>query len=868
MIEEENFNEDLESENQSDDSLIPISGMYKDWFIDYASYVILERAVPSVEDGLKPVQRRILHSMKDLDDGRFNKVANIVGHTMQYHPHGDASISDAIVQIGQKDLLIETQGNWGNILTGDSAAASRYIEARLSQFALEVVYSPKITEWQLSYDGRRKEPVNLPLKFPLLLAQGAEGIAVGLSTKVLPHNFIELIDSSIKYLRGRRFDIFPDFPTGGVVDVTQYNDGKRGGRIKVRAKIDQLNKNTLVISQIPFTTTSSSLIESILKANDKGKIKVKKIEDNTSSEVEILIHLPSGVSPDKTIDALFAFTNCEVSISPLSCIIENHKPIFIGVSEVLKKSTDLTKQLLGKELKVKKDELNQMWHNSTLEKIFIEKRIYRNIEDKESWEDVLNAINKGLEPFVNLLKKDINEDDIIRLTEIKIKRISKYDIDKADKKINQIEEDLKSVQFNLDNLNDYAIKYFKDLKVKYSKGRERKTEIRIFDDVDVKKVVVRNSKLYINRSEGFIGTTLRKEEFVEECSDIDDVIVFTEEGNMHVTKIERKKFVAKNIIHAAVFRKKDSRTVYNMIYKDGKTGTSYMKRFNVTGVTRDKTYNLTSSSPKTKVLYFSSNPNGEAEVVTIQLRQSGSIKKLKWDLDFGDLTIKGRSVKGNIVTKHSVNKVLFKEKGLSTLKPRKIWFDETVSRINVENRGDLLGEFKPDDDLLIVSSSGILKILPPDLSMHFPDDMIILEKADRSRPISVVYFNTKKNIYFIKRFVLGVLKGEQKYVDISRNIQVELVSTDWKPVIELVVKNGKELTRDKVNVFDFISVKGIKAIGNQLSKKQLKEINLLDPIPYEPEIKELNEIEVVDEQDDDSDDDSNENGQSQIKLEF
>jgi len=868
MIEEENFNEDLETENQSDDSLIPISGMYKDWFIDYASYVILERAVPSVEDGLKPVQRRILHSMKDLDDGRFNKVANIVGHTMQYHPHGDASISDAIVQIGQKDLLIETQGNWGNILTGDSAAASRYIEARLSQFALEVAYSSKITEWQLSYDGRRKEPVNLPLKFPLLLAQGAEGIAVGLSTKVLPHNFIELIDSSIKYLRGRRFDIFPDFPTGGVVDVTQYNDGKRGGRIKVRAKIDQFNKNTLVISQIPYTTTSSSLIESILKANDKGKIKVKKIEDNTSSEVEILIHLPSGVSPDKTIDALFAFTNCEVSISPLSCIIENHKPIFIGVSEVLKKSTDLTKELLGKELEVKKDELNQMWHNSTLEKIFIENRIYRNIEDKESWEDVLNAINKGLEPFINVLKKDINEDDIIRLTEIKIKRISKYDIDKADKKINQIEEDLKSVQFNLDNLNDYAIKYFKDLKVKYSKGRERKTEIRIFDDVDVKKVVVRNSKLYINRSEGFIGTTLRKEEFVEECSDIDDIIVFTEEGNMHVTKIERKKFVAKNIIHAAVFRKKDSRTVYNMIYKDGKTGTSYMKRFNVTGVTRDKPYNLTSNSPKTKVLYFSSNPNGEAEVVTIQLRQSGSIKKLKWDLDFGDLTIKGRSVKGNIVTKHSLNKVIFKEKGLSTLKPRKIWFDETVSRINVDNRGDLLGEFKPDDDLLIVSSSGILKILPPDLSMHFPDDMIILEKADRSRPISVVYFNTRKNIYFIKRFVLGVLKGEQKYVDVSRNIQVELVSTDWKPVIELVVKNGKELTKEKVNIFDFISVKGIKAIGNQLSKKQLKEINLLDPIPYEPEIKELNEIEVVDEQDDDRDNDSNENGQSQIKLEF
>jgi len=864
MIEKVDFNEDLESENHSDDSLIPISGMYKDWFIDYASYVILERAVPSVEDGLKPVQRRILHSMKDLDDGRFNKVANIVGHTMQYHPHGDASISDAIVQIGQKELLIDTQGNWGNILTGDSAAASRYIEARLSQFALEVVYSPKITEWQLSYDGRRKEPVNLPLKFPLLLAQGAEGIAVGLSTKVLPHNFIELIDSSIKYLKGRRFDVFPDFPTGGVVDVTQYNDGKRGGRIKVRAKIDQLNKNTLVISQIPYTTTSTSLIESILKANDKGKIKVKKIEDNTSSEVEILIHLPSGVSPDKTIDALFAFTNCEVSISPLSCIIDNHKPIFIGVTEILKRSTDLTKELLGKELQVKFDELNQMWHNSTLEKIFIEKRIYRSIEDKESWEAVLDAINEGLEPFIGVLKKEINEDDIIRLTEIKIKRISKYDIYKADKKINQIEEDIKIIQFNIDNLNDYSIKYFKDLKAKYSAGRERKTEIRIFDDVDVKKVVVRNSKLYINRLEGFIGTALRKEEFVEECSDIDDVIVFTDEGNMLVTKIERKKFVAKNIIHAAVFRKKDSRTVYNMIYKDGKTGTSYMKRFNVKGVTRDKPYNLTSSSPKTKVLYFSSNPNGEGEVVSVQLRQSGSVKKLKWDLDFGDLTIKGRSVKGNIVTKYSINKVLFKEKGLSTLKPRKIWFDETVSRINVENRGDLLGEFKPDDDLLIVRSSGILKILPPDLSMHFPDDMIILEKADRSRPVSVVYFNTKKNMYFIKRFVLGVLKGEQKYIDVSRNIQVELVSTDWKPVIELVVKNGKELTRDQINIFDFISVKGIKAIGNQLSKKQLKEINLLDPIPYEPEIKELNEIEVFDE----PYDDPAENEQSQIKLDF
>ena len=660
---EDNFNDMSEMNNEE---LIPISGMYKDWFIDYASYVILERAVPSVEDGLKPVQRRILHSMKDLDDGRFNKVANIVGHTMQYHPHGDASISDAMVQIGQKDLLIDTQGNWGNILTGDSAAASRYIEARLSQFALEVVFSPKITEWQLSYDGRRKEPVNLPVKFPLLLAQGAEGIAVGLSTKILPHNFIELIDSAVTYLRGRKFEIFPDFVTGGEIDISNYNDGKRGGRVKARAKINQLNKNTLVISQIPFTTTSTSLIESIIKANERGKIKIKKIEDNTSDNVEILIHLPNGVSPDKTIDALFAFTNCEVSISPLGCVVENHKPVFIGVSEILKKSVDLTRDLLRKELEVKQSELEQLWHNSTLEKIFIENRIYRLIEEKETWEEVLEAINNGLKPFTNLLKREITQDDIVRLTEIKIKRISKYDIDKADKRIKQIENDLELILDNLNNLTSFTIDYFKNLKKKYATGKERKTEIKIFDDVDVKKVVVRNVILYINRNEGFIGTSLRKDEYVEECSDIDDIIVFTESGNLIVTKVEWKKLVEKNIIHAAVFRKKDSRTVYNMIYKDGKTGTSYIKRFSVTGVTRDKVYNLASEHNKTKVLYFSSNPNGEAELVTIILRQTGLIKKLKWDLDFGDLAIKGRSVKGNIVTKYPVNKILFKEKGLST----------------------------------------------------------------------------------------------------------------------------------------------------------------------------------------------------------
>ena len=861
----DNFSENFENEEES---LIPISGMYKDWFIDYASYVILERAVPAIEDGFKPVQRRILHSMKDLDDGRFNKVANIVGHTMQYHPHGDASISDAIVQIGQKDLLIETQGNWGNILTGDSAAASRYIEARLSKFALEVVYSPKVTTWQSSYDGRRKEPINLPVKFPLLLAQGAEGIAVGLSTKILPHNFVELIDASIKCLRGRKFDLYPDFPTQGVVDVTNYNDGMRGGKIKVRAKISQINKNTLVISQIPYTTTSSSLIESILKANDKGKIKIKKIEDNTSADVEILIHLPNGVSPDKTIDGLFAFTNCEVSISPLSCIIEDNKPVFIGVSEILKKSTEKTKNLLKKELDVRLAELNLLWHYSTLEKIFIENRIYRLIEDEETWDGVLEAINKGLKPFINLLKKEVSEDDILKLTEIKIKRISKFDLEKADKKIKQIEEDIDKVKFNLENLNDFAIQYFKNLKSTYSTGRQRKTEIRIFDDVDVKKVVVKNSKLYVNREDGFIGTSLRREEYVEDCSDIDDIIVFTSNGDMIVTKVDSKKFVAKNILYVSVFKKRDSRTIYNMIYKEGKSGVSYIKRFNVTGVTRDKTYNLTSQNPKTKILHFSANPNGEAEIVTIQLRQSGSIKKLKWDLDFADLAIKGRSVKGNIVSKYSVNKVIFKEKGLSTLKPRKIWFDDTVQRLNVDDRGDLLGEFKPDDDLLIVQHSGKLKIVPPDLNMHFPEDMIILEKADRSKPISVVYFNKKKKKYYVKRFLLGVLKGTQNFIDDSKNSTVEIVSYDWKPVIEVITKSKKEIERNNINLFEFISVKGIKALGNQLVSKEVKEINLLDPIPYEPEIKELNQIEVIDEQIDNDDNISNEGESSQIELDF
>ena len=855
----------IEEEFEKDDFLVPISGMYKEWFIDYASYVILERAVPAIEDGLKPVQRRILHSMKDLDDGRFNKVANVVGHTMQYHPHGDASISDAIVQIGQKNLLIDTQGNWGNILTGDSAAASRYIEARLSQFALDVIYSPKITNWQLSYDGRRKEPVNFPVKFPLLLAQGAEGIAVGLSTKILPHNFIELIDASIKCLKGRKFQLYPDFPTEGVVDITNYNDGKRGGRIKVRAKINQLNKNTLVITQIPYTTTSSSLIDSILKANDKGKIKVKKIEDNTASNVEILIHLPSGVSPDKTIDGLFAFTNCEVSISPLGCIIENNKPLFTGVSDMLIKSTFNTKELLKKELENKLRELNLLWHSSTLEKIFIEKRIYRLIEDKDTWELVLDAIKDGLEPYLKLLKQVVSEDDIIKLTEIKIKRISKFDIDKADKKIDQIEDEIKKTNHNLENLNDFAIKYFKDLKLKYGKNRIRKTEIKIFDDVDVKKVVVRNARLYVHRLEGFIGTSLRKEEYVEECSDIDDFIVFTKRGNMIVSRVENKKFIEKGIEHVAVFKKRDSRTIYNMIYKDGKTGITYIKRFNVTGVTRDKVYNLTSEHPKTSILHLTSNPNGEAEIVTIVLRQSGSIKKLKWDLDFADLSIKGRSVKGNIVSKHTVQKVLFKEQGLSTLKPRKIWFDETVQRINVDDRGELLGEFKADDDLIIFQQSGAFKIVKPDLNMHFPEDMIIMEKLDRVKPFTIIYNNLKKKKYYIKRFIIGVTKGTQNYIEKSKDIITEIVLTDWKPMIEIVYKN-KSIESKKIDISSYIAVKGLKAKGNQLDQKEIKLINKLNPIPYQPPVNDLNNIEVVDEKIDSNED--NDGSNNQTKLDF
>ncbi|MDA9631831.1 DNA gyrase/topoisomerase IV subunit A, partial [Bacteroidota bacterium] len=636
MIKEEKDNNHTNQIHDTSESITRVTGMYKDWFLDYASYVILERAVPAIEDGFKPVQRRIMQSMKDLDDGRYNKVANIVGHTMQYHPHGDASIADAMVQIGQKDLLIDTQGNWGNTLTGDRAAASRYIEARISKFGLDVIFNPKITKWQASYDGRRKEPVNLPVKFPLLLAQGAEGIAVGLSTKILSHNFIELIDSSIKHLQGKKINILPDFITGGIADFSNYNDGKRGGKVRLRAKISTIDKSTLLISEIPYGTTTTSLIDSILKANDRGKIRIKKIDDNTASKVEILIYLPNGISPDKTIDALYAFTNCETSISPLGCVIDNNRPLFIGVSDILKISTDNTVDLLKEELLIKLGELENQWHYSSLERIFIENKIYRDIENQDTWNGVLKAIDLGLRPYTEILKRDVVEDDIIRLTEIKIKRISKFDIDKASDKIIDLENQIKQVKFNLDDIVNFSINYFKNLKKDYSENRERKTEIKLFDDVDATKVVIRNTKLYINREEGFIGTSLRKDEYVCDCSDIDDLIVFTKDCKVVITKVDSKTFIGKNIIHAAVFKKKDKRTIYNMIYKDGDKNFYYLKRFAVSGVTRDKVYNLSSAKKQSIVSYFSANPNGEAEIVSVILRQSTKLKKFKWDVNFSD----------------------------------------------------------------------------------------------------------------------------------------------------------------------------------------------------------------------------------------
>ena len=828
-----------------EETITKVTGMYKDWFLDYASYVILERAVPAIEDGFKPVQRRIMHSMKELDDGRYNKVANIVGHTMQYHPHGDASIGDAMVQIGQKDLIIDMQGNWGNILTGDNAAASRYIEARISKFGHDVLYSPKITEWGVSYDGRRAEPVNLPVKFPLLLAQGAEGIAVGLSTKILPHNFNELIDASIKILKGKPFTLYPDFLTAGIADISNYNDGLRGGRVRVRAKITQFDKQTLVITQIPFSTNTSTLIDSILKANEKGKIKVKKIEDNTAADVEILIHLYPGVSPDKMIDALYAFTACESSIAPLGCVIENNKPLFIGVSEMLKISTHRTVDLLTRELEIQLNELEEQWHFLSLERIFIENKIYRDIEEMTTKETVIKAVDDGLKPHIKHLKRAVTTDDILRLLDIRIMRISKFDSNKAQDKIEALEGDIAQVKYHLEHIIDFAVDFFQKLKDKYGKGRERLTELRSFENIEATKVVLRNTKLYVNKEEGFLGTGLKKDEYVADCSDIDDVIVFLRDGKMMITKVDEKKFIGKDIIHIAIFDKNDKRTIYNMIYRDGKNGATFIKRFNVSGVTRDKFYDLTQEKAGSQALYFSANPNGEAEVITVLLRQVGSVKKLKWDLDFTEIAIKGRASRGNTVTKYPIKKIELKEKGISTLRPRKVWFDDTVQRLNVDGRGELLGEFRPNDRLLIINQSGKLKTIIPELTTHFDQDMIVLEKWNPKKPISTLYYDGDKERYFIKRFLIENENKEEIFITEHEKSQLEIVSTDWRPMAEIVFAKVKGVQKENqtINLEEFIAIKGIKALGNQLTSDKLKQVNLLESLPYdEPEPEIIEEI--------------------------
>ncbi len=825
--------EDVEhiEEESGDDNIISLSGLYKDWFLDYASYVILERAVPAIEDGLKPVQRRILHSMKELDDGRYNKVANIIGNTMKYHPHGDTSIGDAIVQIGQKDLLIDCQGNWGNVLTGDRAAAARYIEARVTKFANHVLYNPKTTNWLKSYDGRNNEPQYLPVKFPVLLNHGAEGIAVGLACKILPHNFIEIIEASINYLRGKKVELLPDFENGGLADFTQYNDGLRGGKVRVRASIEKINNKSLVINQIPYGTTTDSLIESIVKATDKNKIKVKKIEDNTASKAEIIIHIPNGVSPDKMIDALYAFTNCEMSISPNACVIDGNKPVFIGVTEILKRNTDNTVQLLKKELEIRKEELENQWHWLSLERIFIENRIYRDIEEEETWEGVIKAIDKGLKPYVKNLKKKVTEEDIVKLTEIKIKRISKFDSDKADDNILKIEEQIKEVVEHLANLINYTIDYFKNIKAKYAEGKERKTEIRVFDNINASKVIVSNKKLYVNKEEGFIGWSLRKDQYVEDCSDLDDVILFFESGNMMVTKMADKKFVGKGIIHAAIWKKGDKRTIYHMIYQAGKSAPSYMKRFSVSSITRDRDYNVAGNVKDPKIHYFTVNPNGRRETVQIKLRPRPKLKKLKIDLDFGELLIKSRTSKGNLVTKNFISKVEQKEVGGSTLAARKIWWDEVVSRLNNDERGQHLGSFKGDDKILTIYKSGHYLISGFELSNRFSDDLIHIEKYHPNRPIACVYWNSDKELFYVKRFNIENLTKKHLFIPEESGTELIVASTDYLPKISVSfnkrLKETKDLNDKIYGLNDIIDVKGVKAQGNQLSKLKIKDITLL-----------------------------------------
>ena len=839
-----------EIENINNDDLkevVHVSGMYENWFLDYASYVILERAVPHIFDGFKPVQRRILHSLKELDDGRYHKVANVIGHTMKYHPHGDASIGDAMVQIGQKNLLLDMQGNWGNTATGDRAAAPRYIEVRLTPFALEVAFNKKITKWNSSYDGRGKEPETLPVKFPLLLAHGVEGIAVGLSTKILPHNFNELIDASIKVLKGVKPRIYPDFSSGGMADFSNYNDGKRGGKIRVRAKIKSIDKSTLHITELPYSTNTSSLINSILKANDKGKIKIKKIEDNTAEEVEIAITLPSGISPDKTIDALYRFTDCELSISPLACVINNNQPVFDGVSEILQKSTNHTVKLLTEELEVNLRELKDKWHFSSLERIFIENRIYHAIEELETWDEIISTIHFELKPFTKNLNREVTNEDVERLTEIKIKRITKFDLDKAIKDIKQLENRIDEVEYNLNNITEYAITYFKNLKKKYGADKDRKTEIKEFESIDATKVVVANKKLYVNREEGFIGTAMRKDEYVSECSDIDDIIVFREDGSMKVVKVDSKVFVGKGIIHTSVFKKKDTRTIYNMIYVDGKSSFSMMKRFNVSSITRNKDYYLTKSEKGSKVIYFTANPNGEAETITIHLRKLQRLKILKFDYDFADLAIKGKASVGNILTKNTVKKIELRSEGVSTLSARKIWFDKNVRRLNTDERGELLGDFAANDKILSINDDGSLELKSFDISTHFDDKMIVIEKHNPRKPITAVYFDGNKENFFVKRFLIENLSQKFSFITDHKNSYLEIVSTDWRPQIEVIYKKekGKDRKKDIINLEEFISVKGSKSIGNRLSANKINTINLLNPLDYIEEIEEnSNEIKL------------------------
>ena len=847
-IPEEEFEES--AQDLSDDSSLAhtttLAGLYENWFLDYASYVIMERAVPDLRDGFKPVQRRILHAMKEMDDGRFNKVANIIGQSMKYHPHGDASIGDALVQLGQKDLLIDMQGNWGNILTGDRAAAPRYIEARLSKFALEVVFNPKTTVWLRSYDGRNREPETLPVKFPMLLAIGVEGIAVGLASKILPHNFNELLDASVAYLRGRSFELLPDFPTGGMMDASRYNDGMRGGKVRIRAKIEKLDKKTLVIREIPFSTTTSSLIDSIVSANDKGKIKIKKIEDNTAAEVEIVIRLGAGVSPDQTIDALYAFTNCEVSISPNSTVIYNGKPAFLGMKEILKISTDNTVGLLKQELEIKRGELMEQWHFVSLEKIFIRERLYRKIEEAESFDQAIEIIDKALDPYKKLFKREITRDDIIRLTEIRIKRISKYNEFKADEQIKSLEEQIAEVEHHLEHLIEFAIDYFKGIKKKYGAGRERKTELRSFENINAAAVAVSNVKLYVNREEGFIGKALKKDEFVTECSDIDDIIVFREDGTFVVTKVADKTFVGKNIIYVGVHKQNDLRTIYNVAYRDGKAGRTYVKRFAVKGITRDKAYVITKGTEGSKILYFSHNPNGEAEVVRVKLRPRPKLKKLTFDFDFSTLAIKGRGAGGNTLTKHMVSKITLKEDGLSTLGARNIWYDDTVRRLNGQERGRLLGAFGPEDKILTIMQSGHFRLTGFNLSTHFDDDMIRIEKFNPERVWTAVYYDGDSKFYYIKRFKFDRTERKTLFITDHSKSRLVFVTDECKPKIELVFdpkKGPKNRDTEVVDAEEFIDVKSYKAKGKRLSSYALKKINLIETEPCEEETtpSELNE---------------------------